>query len=222
MPKNKRVKQPALTATKPKGMEHKEQLVENIRAALDEYTHCFTFDLANLRTTHLTQVRKDFADSRLFMGNNKVMAVALGRTKEDSYKDNLYKVARRLTGSCGLLFTNRTKKEVKEYFSEFEVSDFARSGTPSTLDWTVPKGPLHQFGHEMMDQLTKLGLPIKLDRGTLLCLADTIVAKEGESLTPQATQLMKLWDIKSIQFKIFLTSHWTDGTARAIAPPKAS
>eukprot|EP01059_Diplonema_ambulator_P012589 TRINITY_DN2297_c0_g1_i1.p1 TRINITY_DN2297_c0_g1~~TRINITY_DN2297_c0_g1_i1.p1 ORF type:complete len:222 (+),score=33.30 TRINITY_DN2297_c0_g1_i1:64-729(+) len=221
MPKNKRVRQPALTATKPKGMEHKEQLVESIRAAADQFTHCFTFDLSNLRTTHLTQVRQDLSDSRIFMGNNKVMAVALGRTKEDSYKENLFKIARRLTGSCGLLFTNRSKKEIKDYFSGFEIADYARSGTPSTIDWTVPKGPITQFGHEMMDQLVKLGLPIKLDRGTLLCLADTTVAQEGEPLTPQATQLMKLWDIKSIQFKIVLTSHWTDGVARAIAPPKA-
>ena len=165
-------------------------------------------------------MRKDLNDSRIFMGNNKVMAVSLGRAKEESHKDNLWKLARRLNGSCGLLFTNRPKKEIKEYFAAFEVSDFARAGCPATLDWTIPKGPLHQFGHEMMDQLSKLGLQVKLDHGTLVVLADTKVCMEGEALTPQATQLMKLWEIKSVAFRLLLTAHWSNGVARAVAPPK--
>ena len=222
MPKNKKQRTVPLTQVKAKGMEHKEDLVENIRSAADAYKSCFTFDLENLRSTHLTQVRKDFADSRIFMGNNKVMAVALGRSKEDSYKDNIFKLSRRLTGTCGLLFTDKSKKEVKEYFAQFTVADYARAGTDSSIDFTLPAGPIEQFGHEMMAQLSKLGLPIKLDHGTLVLLADTKVALKGEPLTPQASQIMKLWGVQSIEFRILLTSHWSEGVARAIAPPKVS
>eukprot|EP01061_Rhynchopus_euleeides_P031068 TRINITY_DN5146_c0_g1_i1.p2 TRINITY_DN5146_c0_g1~~TRINITY_DN5146_c0_g1_i1.p2 ORF type:complete len:243 (+),score=110.61 TRINITY_DN5146_c0_g1_i1:55-729(+) len=221
MPKNKKQRTTALTQTKPKGMDHKEDLVNKIREAADAFESCYTFDLKNLRTTHLTAVRREFSDSRIFMGNNKVMAVALGRAKEDSYKENLFKLAKRLTGSCGLLFTNRPKKEVKEFFSNFSVRDFARAGIPSSINWTIAKGPLTQFGHEMMDQLSKLGLPVKLDHGTLVLLADTKVAEEDEPLSSEASQLMKLWGIQSVSFRILLTAHWADGLARAIAPPKA-
>eukprot|EP00659_Diplonema_papillatum_P020120 gene20120-30924_t len=70
MPKSKRERPAIFTKTKPKGIEHKDQLIENIRKAVDD---------------------------RIFMGNNKVMAVALGRGKEDSHKDNLYKMSGRLT-----------------------------------------------------------------------------------------------------------------------------
>ncbi|KAJ9460465.1 Ribosome assembly factor mrt4 [Diplonema papillatum] len=221
MPKSKRERPAIFTKTKPKGIEHKDQLIENIRKAVDEYENCFTFELQNFRTTHLVQVRKDLRDSRIFMGNNKVMAVALGRGKEDSHKDNLYKMSGRLTGSCGLLFTNRSKKEIKDYFSTFEAPDYARAGTPATVDWIIPKGPLVNFGHEMMRQLTKLGLPISLDHGTLHLISDTKVCIEGEELSSQAAQLLKLWDLKSVQFKMLLTAHWTNGVAKAIAPPKS-
>eukprot|EP00660_Eupelagonema_oceanica_P013918 gene13918-1868_t len=47
---------------------------------------------------------------------------------------------------------------------------------PATVNWTIPKGPILQFGHEMMDQLTKLGLPVKLEHGTLNLVADTTAA----------------------------------------------
>lgn len=40
------------------------------------------------------------------------MALALGRTQEDEYKDNLHKLSTQLRGQSGLLFTNKSKKEV--------------------------------------------------------------------------------------------------------------
>eukprot|EP01063_Lacrimia_lanifica_P017577 TRINITY_DN24629_c0_g1_i1.p2 TRINITY_DN24629_c0_g1~~TRINITY_DN24629_c0_g1_i1.p2 ORF type:complete len:223 (+),score=123.74 TRINITY_DN24629_c0_g1_i1:55-723(+) len=222
MPKNKREKKVALTNVKPKGMEHKEGLVDNIRAAVEEFENCFTFDLGNLRTNHLALVRKEFKDSRIFLGKNKVMAIALGRSKEESHQDNLYKLAAKLTGTSGLLFTNRSKKEVKQYFATFEVNDYARAGAVAAIDFSIPQGPIEQFGHEMMDQLMKLGLPIQLDKGTLLCLSDTRVAVEGEVITPEASQLMKLWGYQSATFRVLLTAHWSGGVARAIAPPKTA
>lgn len=40
------------------------------------------------------------------------MAVALGRTAEDEYKDNLHHICSELKGQMGLFFTNSTKEEV--------------------------------------------------------------------------------------------------------------
>jgi mRNA turnover protein 4 len=41
-----------------------------------------------------------------------VAQIALGRSNEDEFKDNLCQVSKKLTGDAGLLMTNRTKKEV--------------------------------------------------------------------------------------------------------------
>ena len=49
---------------------------------------------------------------RFFFGKNKVMSLALGRTTEDEYKDNLHKLSKHLRGQTGLLFTNKSKEEV--------------------------------------------------------------------------------------------------------------
>lgn len=40
------------------------------------------------------------------------MAIALGKTPDEEYKDNLHTVSAELKGQTGLLFTNKTKKEV--------------------------------------------------------------------------------------------------------------
>ena len=49
---------------------------------------------------------------RFFFGKNKVMAIALGKSADDEYKDNLHTISAELKGQTGLLFTNKTKKEV--------------------------------------------------------------------------------------------------------------
>jgi len=216
MPKSKRKRKQALTKVKPKGRERKEGLVEHVRAACDSYAHVFTFDCAHYRTDHVAEMRRELKDSRIFMGNNKVMAIALGRDKEESYKDNLWKLAKRLGGNCGLLFTNQSKKEMKGFFGGFHRDSYARAGTPATVTWTIKAGPIEKFGHEMMDQLNKLGLPVKLEHGTLMALHDTTICVEGEPLTPEATQILKLFDVKTCSFHPNLTAHWHDGVAKAI------
>ena len=40
------------------------------------------------------------------------MAIALGKSADDEYKDNLHTISAELKGQTGLLFTNKTKKEV--------------------------------------------------------------------------------------------------------------
>lgn len=41
-----------------------------------------------------------------------MMAIALGKSADDEYKDNLHSISSELKGQTGLLFTNKTKKEV--------------------------------------------------------------------------------------------------------------
>ncbi len=51
---------------------------------------------------------------RFFMGKNKVMSLALGRTPEEEQKPGLHKVAQEITGSRGLLFTNSQLQDVEK------------------------------------------------------------------------------------------------------------
>lgn len=218
MPKSRRAKVVPLTKTVAKGREHKEELVEKIRKAITVYPHLYVFHVHNVRTNILQQVRNDRrGDSKLFMGNNKVMSIALGRDAETSVAPNIFKVGKFLTGLCGLFFTTLPKKEVKEYFASIGGSVFARCGQPATADFMIRAGPLPQFPHSMTDQLRKLGLPLTLDKGVVTLLTDTMVCKAGEPLSAEAAQLLKLWGMTTAEFRMELQAHWTEGVARRIA-----
>jgi mRNA turnover protein 4 len=217
MPKSRRAKVAPLTKVKAKGKEHKDALIEQIHTALEKYQYVYTFSIENLRTNILQQVREDRRDdSRLYLGNNKVMMVALGRDEEESVQPNLWKLCKFLVGLSGLLFTNLPKKEVKDYFATVGGSVYARTGSAATINFALPAGPLPQFPHSMYDQLTKLGLPLKLDKGVITVLADTVVCNEGDELTAEAAQLLKLFNMQTAEMKIELTAVWSEGAARKL------
>lgn len=52
--------------------------------------------------------------ARFFLGKNKVLAIALGRTAEEEYKDNLHLVAKQLVGDIGMLVTSEPRDVVEE------------------------------------------------------------------------------------------------------------
>nr|KAF6382918.1 MRT4-like protein, ribosome maturation factor [Pipistrellus kuhlii] len=114
MPKSKRDKKVSLTKTAKKGLELKQNLIEELRKCVDTYKYLFIFSVANMRNSKLKDIRNAWKHSRMFFGKNKVMMVALGRSPADEYKDNLHQVSKKLRGEVGLLFTNRTKEEVNE------------------------------------------------------------------------------------------------------------
>lgn len=79
----------SLTKTKAQGRPRKTKLVEDLRGAADEYKHIYVFKFENMRATIFKDIRMHFKESKIFMGKNKLAQVALGRSTEDEFKDNL-------------------------------------------------------------------------------------------------------------------------------------
>ncbi|XP_044301280.1 mRNA turnover protein 4 homolog isoform X2 [Varanus komodoensis] len=212
MPKSKRDKKVSLTKTTKKGLEVKQNLIEELRKCVDTYKFLFIFSVSNMRNNKLKDIRNAWKHSRMFFGKNKVMMVALGRSPMDEYKDNLHQVSKHLQGEVGLLFTNRTKEEVTEWFSQYRESDFARSGNRAAFAVSLDAGPLGQFPHSMEPQLRQLGLPTALRKGVVMLLSDYEVCKEGDTLTPDQARILKLFGYTMAEFKVTIRSVWSAET----------
>ncbi|XP_028853899.1 mRNA turnover protein 4 homolog [Denticeps clupeoides] len=208
MPKSKRDKKVSLTKTAKKGLETKQKLIEELRQCVDTYRHVFIFSVENMRNNKLKDIRTAWKHSRFFFGKNKVMMIALGKGPSDEYKDNLHKISRFLRGEVGVLFTNKTKEEVQEYFGSFKDTDYARAGNTATMAVTLDEGPLDQFPHSMEPQLRQLGLPTALKKGVVTLIKDYEVCKEGDTLTPEQARILKLFGIEMAEFKLSIKCMW--------------
>lgn len=205
MPKSKRNRTVTLSKTKKKGREHKEVIVNSIREAAEKYPSVYVFAFENMRNLKFKQFRESLKSSgRFFLGSNKVMQVALGRSAADEIKPGLHKISKFLRGETGLFFTDMSEEEVKKVFDEFEVYDFARTGCNATEKVELKEGPLIQFSHEMEPFLRKQGMPVRLNKGVVELISDFVVCEEGNPLSPESSRILRLLGVKMALFKLHL------------------
>lgn len=188
-----------------------------MRDALDKHDSLFLFKYDNMRSNKFKNVRLHFRDSgsRMFLGKNKLLKIALGRTPEEEYADNLRHVSKRISGgSVGLLFTSRPRMEVEEYFQDLVDPDFARAGSTAPRNISVSNETLNEFPVSMMEQFRKLGMPVEINQGKIVLRdgqEEYRVCKEGEKLSVEKCKLLTHFDMKLAEFRVSLDCFWSNG-----------
>lgn len=211
MPRSKRSSKVSLTSTRGKGGQLKQKIITEVRENVDTYSYIFLFSTHNMRNNRLKDVRTEWRDSRFYFGKNKVVAFALGRSVEEEYQPNLHKLSKRLIGQMGLLFTNKKKAEVLEYFKHLSDPDFARAGNEAGQTVTINKGPLPAFSHAMEPQLRALGLPTSLNKGVVTLVKDFKICEMGQTLTSEQCRILKNFGHKMVDFRINIEAVWSNG-----------
>uniref|UniRef100_A0A8C9LNC5 Ribosome assembly factor mrt4 n=1 Tax=Piliocolobus tephrosceles TaxID=591936 RepID=A0A8C9LNC5_9PRIM len=214
MPKSKRDKKVSLNKTANKGLQLKQNLIEELRKRVDTYKYLGIVSVANMRNSKLKDIQNAWEHSRMFFGKNKAMMVALGRGPSDEYKDNLHQVSKMLRGEMGFLFTNSTEEEVNEWFMKYTEMDYTRAGNKAAFTVSLDPGALEQFPHSMESQLRQLGLPTTLKRGVVTLLSDYEVCKEGDVLTPEQARVLKLFEYEMAKFKVTIKYMWDSQLGR--------
>lgn len=197
----------ALTKVKSKGRQGKETLVEHVRENLDDFKNAYVVSFENIRAGPFKALAaKMRKDSRFFLGRNKVIQLALGRTPEEEHADNSHLLAKYMRGQVSLLFTNKTTESLEKYFGDEEVPDFATAGVEATYTVFLEKGTaaLEGYSHALEPYLKELGLPTRLNFQKIELLSDVYVCREGQKLNVEQAKLLKLLGHKMAAFKLKL------------------
>ncbi len=99
----------------------------------------------------------------------------------------------------------------KEYFDNLNRKDYARSGFKATTLVTLPAGPLEDKPHSMLEEFRKLGLPVDLNKGTIVMRKEYVVCRPGQVLTPEQCRILKHFDIFMAEFKLSVRAMYHDG-----------
>jgi mRNA turnover protein 4 len=147
------------------------------------------------------------------MGSNKVLQVALGKGPEDEQREGLHQLSAHVRGHAGIVMTNLSKEDLEKALEKYKVSDYARTGSLAPETIVIEEGPVHGphgglMEHTMEPTLRKNGMPTKLNRGVIELLADHVVCREGEHVSPQAAILLRLFGHELATFSIDLLCGW--------------
>ena len=151
------------------------------------------------------------AEGRIFLGKNKLLQIALGRTPEDEYSDNLHKLSKSLSGSVGILCTNQNAPDVEGYFANLQVEDFARAGATSPKTVLLTRGQIETHPVSMVEQFRKLGLPVEIKNGRVAFVGgreEWEVCKEGRELSVEQCKILVHMGVKLATFRIGLVCRW--------------
>lgn len=206
MGRSRRERVVALTKTRKHmfGKDKKKEMVQDIRDTIDKYQHVYIFSTENMRNALLKDLRAQWKDSRFFFGRKRVMQIALGRSVEEEYLDDLHKMSKQLVGDVGLLLTNRKHEETVQFFDTYCENEFARSGFQATEDFQIEKGAIDHFEPNQVPNLRLIGLPVELKKGVVQLEKDLTVCKTGEVLTPEKAKVLELMGVRMAKFRVEL------------------
>ncbi|KAI4318486.1 hypothetical protein MLD38_032184 [Melastoma candidum] len=212
MPKSKRDRPVTLSKTKKKGRGQKESQVNSIRGAIDSYSSVYVFSFENMRNLKFKEFREQLkSSSRFFLGSNKAMQIALGRSAADEIRPGIPFTWKHL------FLTSLPREEVQKIFNAFEETDFARTGSKATEKVELKEGPLTEFTHEMEPFLRKQGMPVRLNKGVVELVSNFVVCDEGKPLSPEASRILRLLGIKMATFRLHLICRWNEDDFELLA-----
>jgi len=221
MPRSKRPKTVALTQTRKQPKAAKQDFIKKVQDCFDQYAYVYTYSVENMRNAKLKILRDQLKDSsRFFYGKNKLIAIAFGRSPSEEYKPGAHRLVKYIKGDVGVLFTNKPRDEIQQWFQEHSEPEYARSGNIASETVRIAAGPLPQFSHTMEPHLRSLGLPTRLIRGVVTLTADHTICEHDNTLTPEQAKLLVHFEKKLVEFQILLLTFMdiAKGTIETLVP----
>eukprot|EP00871_Galdieria_phlegrea_P002965 jgi/Galph1/366/GphlegSOOS_G5017.1 len=190
-------------------------IIQTVEKCLDEFQSIYVLNFDCIRSSVLKELRSNWKDSRFFFGKNKVIRVALGRTEEEEKQKELHKLADCLSGNVGVLFTNRSRKAVFEFFDNFCLTEYPRAGMAAPRSVSLAAGVL-DLPTELEPRLRSLDVPATINNGEVELTNDIQVCAEGEILSPKTVKILKTLCMPVLEARVGIVGCWDRSTGFAL------
>ncbi|MGQ9623826.1 MAG: 50S ribosomal protein L10 [Candidatus Bathycorpusculaceae bacterium] len=190
-------------------LQEKLSEVEEITELLRHYKVIGIASLQKVRATQLQEFKKKLAD-KVYMKviKNTLMKIAVEKCVE---KQNLKKLAEHLTGSNIFLFTNLNPFKLALILERGKVKTTAKAGDIASFDIIVPAGNTGQPPGPIISQLNSVGLPTRIESGSVWVNKDTLVARKGDVISERLASVLSKLGIKPVEAGLALKVAYDDG-----------
>ncbi len=189
-------------------LEEKSGEVKEIEKWLVEYKSIGVASLKKVRATQLQELKKSlYGQVYMRVMKNTLMKIAI----ENLGKEELKRLEPFLEGSNVLLFTNVNPFKLALMLEKGKVKTTAKSGDVAAMDVVVPQGNTGQPPGPFISQLNGVGLPTRIESGSVWVAKDTLVAKKGDVIDEKLAGVLSKLNIKAVELGIAMRVAFDEG-----------
>jgi len=190
-------------------LQEKAAEVDEISKLLRRYKVVGVASLQKVRASQLQELKKKLAkEAYIRVAKNTLVRRAIENIKE---KPELKKLEKYLTGSKVFLFTNMNPFKLASLLEKSKVRMVAKAGDVASFDIIVPAGNTGQPPGPIISQLNAVGLPTRIESGSVWITKDTLVARKGDVISERLASVLSKLGIKAVEAGLMLRAVYDDG-----------
>jgi large subunit ribosomal protein L10 len=190
-------------------VQAKAEEVQEIKQLMQQCDVIGVAGLEKVRAAQLQALRKKLRDRvSLRVIKNTLVERAMAETKE---KPGLENLKNHMGGSNIFLFTNLSPFKLALLLQKSRVQTTARAGDVASHDVTVPAGNTGLPPGPIISQFGTVGVPTRIEAGSVWINRDTLVVKEGETITARLAAVLSKLGITPVEIGLTLKASYDDG-----------
>jgi large subunit ribosomal protein L10 len=189
-------------------LEEKSSEVEAIKDILKGYKSIGIASLQKVRASQLQELKKSMVGKVYFrVLKNTLMKLAI----EEMNQADLKKLEEYLDGSNVYLFTDLNPFKLALLLERGKVKTTAKSGDIAAIDVVVPAGNTGQPPGPIISQLNAVGLPTRIESGSVWVSKDTLVVRKGEVINERLAGVLSKLGIKAVELGLSMRAVLDNG-----------
>jgi large subunit ribosomal protein L10 len=189
-------------------LEEKSGEVEQIKEILVQYKSIGIASLRKVRAAQLQELKKSLQGQvHMRVLKNTLTKIAIERLD----KEDLKKLEPFLEGSNVLLFTNLNPFKLALLLEKGKVKTTAKSGDIAAMDVVVSQGNTGQPPGPIISQLNGVGLPTRIESGSVWVSKDTLVVRKGEVINERLASVLSKLGIKAVEAGLSMRAVYDEG-----------
>ena len=187
----------------------KAEEVQEIKTLLQQYKAVGVASLQKVRAAQLQELRRKLEKSAyLRVVKNTIIKRAIAECKD---KPGLENLEESLGGSNMFLFTNLNPFKLVLLLEKSRVKTTARAGDVAAFDVIIPAGTTGLPPGPIISQFTAVGLPTRIEAGSVWVSRETMVAKKGDVMTARIASVLSKLGIKPVEVGLTLKAVYDEG-----------
>ncbi|MDR0372234.1 MAG: 50S ribosomal protein L10 [Nitrososphaerota archaeon] len=189
-------------------LDEKSSEVAAIKDIFKEYKSVGIASLQKVRASQLQELKKSMKGQvYLRVLKNTLIKIAL----EELNQAELKKLEEYLEGSNVFLFTDLNPFKLALMLERGKVKTTAKSGDIAAFDVVIPSSNTGQPPGPVISQLNAVGLPTRIENGSVWISKDTLVVRKGEPINERLAGVLSKLNIKAVELGISMRAVFDNG-----------